>query len=358
MKHRADDTIAAIATPLGQGAISVVRVSGPEAVAIADRLFCGKNRLVSVPGFTVHHGFILNAGGRRVDEVLATVFRRPHSYTGEDAVEFSCHGGIYVTHCVLEAVLDRGARMADPGEFTKRAFLNGRIDLSQAEAVADLITARSSRAHRSSMEQLEGKLRAQVVELRSRLMDLCSLLEIEIDFSEEGIALISREDVATRVHRIRNLLDLMISSFESGRVYREGVCVAIVGKPNAGKSSLFNSLLQEDRAIVTPIPGTTRDSLEESLLIEGLLFRLLDTAGLRQAADIVESEGVARSRSVMKGADVVVLVVDSTESLDRTDAMGSLEGLESQQGLIIAFNKIDLLEGVCAGAFDAQTDQT
>ncbi|MCK5571131.1 MAG: 50S ribosome-binding GTPase, partial [Bacteroidetes bacterium] len=248
MKPHREETIVAIATPIGEGALSIVRVSGPSAIDFAESAFVGEIPLRESPGFTAHHGWVRDLHGNHVDEAIATVFREPRSYTGEDSVEFSCHGGIYVTQRVLEILLQAGARQAQPGEFTKRAFLNGRIDLSQAEAVADLIAARSGRAHLSSLEQLEGKLASHVKRMRSSLVELCSLLEIDLDFSEEEIDLITGAEIRRKLKEVFDLLAEMAASFDVGRLFREGVPVGIVGKPNAGKSSLFNMLLQSDRA--------------------------------------------------------------------------------------------------------------
>ncbi len=343
MELHHEDTIAAIATPIGEGALSVVRLSGPTALQLADKVFIGATPLAASRGYTAQHGWICDSRGVRVDEAVATVFRSPRSYTGEDSVEFSCHGGILVTHRVLEILLESGARQAGPGEFTRRAFLNGRIDLSQAEAVADLIAARSRRAHLSSIEQLEGRLAAQIKGMRSSLLDLCSLLEIDLDFSEEGIELISRDQIRKKLVGVTQKLSEMGASFDVGRHFREGVPVAIVGKPNAGKSSLFNMLLQSDRAIVTPIPGTTRDLLEESITLSGILFRLTDTAGLGNSEDIVEAEGIERSRAAVKRGDLLILVADATVGEEREDLLAQIGQLREGQLCLVVHNKIDLL---------------
>ncbi|MGB6122601.1 MAG: tRNA uridine-5-carboxymethylaminomethyl(34) synthesis GTPase MnmE, partial [Bacteroidota bacterium] len=309
----------------------------------------GGTPLCETEGYTAQHGWICDAGGAHMDEAVATVFRSPRSYTGEDSVEFSCHGGILVTHKVLELLLESGARQAEPGEFTKRAFLNGKIDLSQAEAVADLIAARSRRAHLSSIEQLDGRLAAHVKRMRSSLLDLCSLLEIDLDFAEEGIEVISRERIKEEVVRVIRLLSEMAGSFDVGRHFREGVPAAIVGKPNVGKSSLFNLLLKSDRAIVTPIPGTTRDSLEESITLSGILFRLTDTAGLSKSEDVVEAEGVERSRTVVKRSHLLIVVADATAGEEREDVLAQVGKLRKGQVCLVAHNKIDLLPGKARG---------
>lgn len=345
MKIRANDTIAAIATPVGEGAIAIIRVSGEDAAAIADRVFVGRRKISEVEGNTVHFGKLVDASGTLVDEVLATVFRAPHSYTGENSVEISCHGGILVANRVLETVIAAGARRADPGEFTKRAFLNGKIDLSQAEAVADLIAAKSRKAHLTSLGQLQGRLAGKVGELKSDLTHFCSLLELELDFIEEGIPLVSRNDLAEKIQIVQSTLEEMIGSYDMGKLYRDGISVVLVGKPNAGKSSIFNALLREDRAIVHHSPGTTRDFIEESIVLNGVLFRLIDTAGLRRTRQEVEAQGVQTSRSLISQADIVLVVVDCSVPGDKKDPLAPLNGNLSAGRSIIVYNKTDLLPG-------------
>lgn len=342
MKHLRYDTVAAIATPIGEGALSIIRLSGADSLLIADKVFKGTRSLSDAAGFTAHYGHIVSQSGMLIDEVLATVFREPQSFTGENSVEFSCHGGLYVTHAVLDTLLDAGARQAEPGEFTRRAFLNGRIDLSQAEAVADLIAARTARAHSVSLEQLEGSVASRVESVRAVLVDLCALLEIDLDFGEEGIEVVTRGEIQQKLVEARARIDEMASTFKSGRVFREGVTVVFVGRPNAGKSSLFNALLKEDRAIVTSVPGTTRDSLEESVEFNGVLFRLVDTAGLRESTDVVENEGILRTRNKLQAADIVVMVVDSSVSQDLSSALADGPDIRPGQKLVVAFNKSDL----------------
>lgn len=337
--------IAALATPPGEGAIAVIRLSGEQALEVADRVFRGSAPLASAAGYTVHYGHIVTSREARVDEVLALVFRAMHSYTGEDAVEFHCHGGILVSQEVLKALFAAGARQAEPGEFTRRAFLNGRIDLSQAEAVADLIAARSSRARAQSLQQLEGKLGRRIGELRGALLDLCSLLELELDFAEEGIDLVGKDEIRGKMEEVDARIRSMVETYEGGRIAREGVLVVLAGRPNAGKSSLFNALLGEDRTIVTSLPGTTRDTVEESIVIDGILFRLVDTAGLRRATDPIEAEGVDRTRHQVRYADIVLLVEDACENVQDEEIENALHGLLEQQKLVLVFNKIDLLRG-------------
>jgi len=339
------DTIAAVATPLGEGAIAVIRISGPDAIRIGDSIFRARIPLSSSPGYTLQHGSIVESDGREVDEGLAAVFRAPRSYSGEDTVEISCHGGLFVTGAVLKVVLSAGARRADPGEFTRRAYLNGKMDLSRAEAVASLISSGSERAHRASLAQLRGRLAGTVEELRSELKRLCALLEIDLDFSEEGVSVVSMDEIGRNISQTKERIDRLADSFRTGKIYRDGVSVVIVGPPNAGKSSLFNALLKESRAIVTPIAGTTRDYLEENLLLAGILFRITDTAGLRKPGDPIESEGIDRTMKSIEGADVVIIV----EAVDK----GKVEGQDllkslpvtKEQKLILVRNKIDLVSG-------------
>jgi tRNA modification GTPase len=343
------DTITAIATAPGESALAIVRLSGRDSITVADSVFRGRLPLAHAAGFTVHYGHIVNRDGEAVDEVLATLFRAPHSYTGEDLVEFSCHGGVVVTAAVLDALLGAGARSAQPGEFTRRAFLNGRIDLSQAEAVADLIAARSSRAQRASLEQLSGRLGARVGDLRTELLDLCALLELDLDFAEEGLEVIAKPEIDRRLLAASTHVRHLESTYEEGRLYRDGVAVVFAGRPNAGKSSLFNALLKEERAIVTPTPGTTRDFIEESVSLDGITFRLIDTAGIRESSDAVEQAGVARARNAMRTADIVVVVADASENISPEIALGEMDRIAEGQKILVALNKIDIVK---------QTDST
>jgi tRNA modification GTPase len=350
VKLRSSDTIVAIATPVGEGAISVVRVSGPTSLAVAERVFRGSHRLSETPGYTVRFGKILDAQGHTVDQVLATVFRSPNSYTGEDTVEISCHGGGYVTRRVLALLIEAGARQADPGEFTKRAFMNGKMDLSQAEAVADLIRAGSERALRNSAAHLDGLLSGKIQSIRKRLTDLCSLLEAQLDFSEEGITLESVDTQKARMAECREELRVLIGSYRAGRVIRDGVSVAIIGRPNVGKSSLFNRLLVSNRSIVSATPGTTRDFLEEATMLGGTLVKLVDTAGLRSSSDEVEVEGMRRTREAVRTADVVLLVQDATQPWTAEEDLKMLgEVVGGRAEVLVAGNKIDLTNGRAVG---------
>lgn len=336
------DTIAAIATPIGEGAIAVIRVSGPDAIALVEKVFKGRGRIADAAGYTVHHGKLVAQDGGEVDDVLATVFRNPNSYTGEDSVEISCHGGMFVTQKALETILATGVRQAEPGEFTKRAFLNGKMDLAQAEAVADIIAARTEASRQASLNQLEGRFSVEIRALRAEMLDLGSLIELELDFSDEGLALISKRELLGRIDSLTVRLRAMIDSYRLGKLSRDGVSVAIIGKPNAGKSSLFNALLKERRAIVTDIPGTTRDTLEESITIGGILFRLTDTAGVRHTTDPVETEGVARARDAASQSDITILVADASSGPSREEALSILSAVEMPSSVVVAYNKIDL----------------
>lgn len=341
MKIRPEDTIAAIATPAGEGAIAIVRMSGPDSLDIADRVFHGKRRLEAADGYTVHYGEIRDSVGHLVDFVLATVFRSPHSYTGEDSVEFSCHGGILVTNLVLTAILQAGARQADPGEFTKRAFMNGKLDLSQAEAVSDLIAAKSRKAYDVSISQLTGRLGNALTPLRKTLLDACALLELELDFSSDNIPLVPREQIQELLNKVEGKITALLCTYDVGKAYRDGVSVVLAGRPNVGKSSIFNRILMEDRAIVAPTPGTTRDFIEESVVIDGILFRIIDTAGLRSSSDPVEMSGVSRTTNLLRESDVVLEVLDATELLD-SHPKKLIEGDQTVKSVMV-LNKIDLV---------------
>lgn len=343
------DTIAAISTPLGEGGISVVRISGDRAFIIADKIFLGKMKLSGVPSHTAHHGRIVDSDSAFVDDVVAVAFRKPNSYTCEDVVEISCHGGYLVTQKVLQQILAAGARLAEPGEFTKRAFLNGRLDLSQAEAVGDLIHSQSEAAYRSSVRQLSGELSRKIKSIRDELLNLASLLELELDFSEENVEFADRQALEDRLKNAIRVVNELLSSYSLGKIYREGVRVTIAGKPNAGKSSLLNALLQENRAIVSETPGTTRDTISESVSINGVQFRLTDTAGLRETTDRIEQEGVERAQREAEESDIALLVMDYGEH----DYNGSdplyrrLADVCAKRGvrLVKIWNKIDLYRG-------------
>jgi tRNA modification GTPase len=342
------DTITAIATPIGEGGISVIRVSGPLAFPIVAKGFRGKNDLAAVATHTAHFGRFLSPDGTHLDDVVVTIYHGPHSYTGENIVEVSCHGGLYVTRRIVEALIDYGCRHAEPGEFTKRAFLNGRMDLSQAEAVADIIHARSERSREASLQQLVGSLSAQIEQLRQNLIQTCGTLELELDFAEDGYELADRKGVKEQIERAIRQIDDLLASYQKGRVFRDGVKIVLAGMPNVGKSSLLNALLRQNRAIVTDVPGTTRDTIEESIVIDGVMFRIVDTAGLRETIDRVESEGVRRSQDQVKTGDLLLLVLDS--SRDPREEELSLAGRlvrdlkRDSAPVILVLNKIDLVQ--------------
>jgi tRNA modification GTPase len=340
--------IAAIATPVGEGGISVVRVSGKGACRAVDRIFQGKHPLSSVETHTAHFGILTRHNGEVIDQVVATVFNAPHSYTGEETVELSCHGGVYVTRQILNAVIDVGCRHARPGEFTQRAFLNGKIDLIQAEAIADIIHAGSEAARKSSLEQLQGKLSDELRSVREELIRVTGLLELELDFVEEDIELTSKPEVGHSIRKEIERVEKLVESYQQGRIYREGVKSVIVGRPNSGKSSLLNALLRHDRAIVSTVPGTTRDTIEENITLNGILFRMTDTAGLRETIDDVEQKGIARTEKEIRKADCILLVVDSqkaiTEIRNTIDEFISNRKNKGKTSIIIAVNKIDLCE--------------
>jgi tRNA modification GTPase len=330
------DTIAALATPWGAGAVALIRISGPEAFTVVDKVFSGRRPLAEAQAGRVTRGKIEH-GGQTLDDVLATVFRAPKSYTGEDVVEISGHGGPVVADEVLRAVFASGARPAAPGEFTRRAFLNGKMDLTQAEAVMDLISARGDAAAKAAVSQLSGRLGREIEELRSSTMTALAHLEAFIDFPEEGIDPESGRALLARVEGLTASIDRLLGTADQGRMLREGVRLVIHGRPNAGKSSLLNLLLGYDRAMVSEIPGTTRDTIEENLTLRGIPFRVIDTAGLREATDDpLEREGMRRTREHLADADIALRVIDAAER----------EGIPQCGGNeIIVLNKIDLLAG-------------
>jgi tRNA modification GTPase len=341
------ETIAAISTPAGEGAIALVRISGDDAIAVADRIFRGNEKLSGFPSHAQRLGEIVE-GDRSIDQVLLSVHRAPASYTGEDLVEISCHGGILVTARVLEACLRAGARAARPGEFTERAFLNGKMDLTQAEAVIDLIRARTDLALRSAHEQLEGRLGSEIQAIREQLIELLAHIEVSIDFPEEGIAPDEGALLRRRLDSIRQKIDGLLATAEQGRILREGVRAVIYGPTNAGKSSLLNRLLGYDRAIVSRQPGTTRDTIEEVINLRGIPIRLLDTAGLRESADEIEREGIARTEKSLAGADLLLHVLDCSEPKP-----ASFNSSPPDRIRLVLLNKSDLPEHPDWQAVDA-----
>ncbi len=337
-----DDTIVALATPPGIGAIGVIRLSGTKAIAIANDLFPSKN-LQQQSSHTLHVGFLKDEE-TILDEVVLSLYKAPKSYTGEDVVEISCHGSPYVQQQVTDACIKHGARLAKPGEFTQRAFLNAKLDLAQAEAVADLIASNTAASQKAALHTMRGGFSENLKELRERLIKFSALIELELDFSQEDVEFADRKQFYELIDELSYSSEKLINSFQLGNVIRNGVSVAIVGKPNAGKSTLLNSLLNENRAIVSEIPGTTRDTIEEIININGILFRLIDTAGIREhTADVIESEGVERSLDKMKGADLVVYLFDAADSKEEIEMQKS-EMQSKQMKFLLVANKIDAIE--------------
>ncbi|HMP82736.1 MAG TPA: tRNA uridine-5-carboxymethylaminomethyl(34) synthesis GTPase MnmE [Verrucomicrobiota bacterium] len=338
-----NDTIAAIATPLGEGGLAVIRISGPEALAVADRSFIpvgGNSRKPSeATSHTLHYGKVIR-DGRQVDEVLVAVMCAPRTYTREDIVEITCHGGILSAKSVLDTVLANGARAAEPGEFTKRAFLNGRLDLAQAEAVADLIHSRTELALSAANEQLAGKLSRRINLLRDDLLNVLAHVEAHIDFPDEDISPDTREKLISRLENGIAFVSELLRTADEGQILRRGIRAAIVGRPNAGKSSLLNQLLGRDRAIVSPTPGTTRDTIEETANVRGIPVVFIDTAGLREALDEVEGEGVRRSRQTLERAELILHVLDASEALTPADA-DHLSEFKGRKRIVLR-NKTDL----------------
>ena len=337
-----DDTIAAIATAPGIGGIGIIRVSGPEACDVVNRIFHSQQ---SVPlgerqTRTIHYGHIVHPKtGKTLDEVIVVLMKGPHSYTAEDVVEIQCHGGFVSVREILKVLLSEGVRQAEEGEFTKRAFLNGRIDLTQAEAIIDIIDAKTEQSLEVAVNQLDGTLSKYIRALRDELIAMIAHLEVTIDYPEEDIEDVSAQEVRTGLEPILEKMDTLLATAQRGKLLREGVMVSIIGRPNAGKSSLMNALLREDRAIVTNIPGTTRDSIEEFLTIQGIPVRLIDTAGIRETEDIVESMGVEKARQYLDKADVVVLVIDGSKPLEPEER--ELLQLITNRPSIIFLNKAD-----------------
>jgi tRNA modification GTPase len=337
----AGDTIAAISTPLGVGGIGIVRLSGPQAREILDRIFRRRGGKEPLRSHRFYLGEILRPQDQSViDEVLAVYMEKPKTYTREEVVEIQAHGGVLVLQEILEAALRCGARLAEPGEFTRRAFLNGRIDLTQAEAVIDLIQSKTRRSLGMANLQRQGRLGREVQEIREDLADLLALLEAGIDFPEEEVQGLSGGDTLRRLRAAQEKLDSLLRTYDEGKIYRQGIAAVIIGRPNVGKSSLLNSLLREDRAIVTPIPGTTRDVIEEVANIRGIPLRIMDTAGLRHTRDAVEIEGVKRTRDRLAQADLVIWVVDGTEPLTAED-LDILPEVRERKS-VVAINKNDL----------------
>jgi tRNA modification GTPase len=344
------DTITAISTPAGTGGISVMRISGENAFSIISGIFSKSRRndkyfdANQVPTHTIHFGYIFDDNSI-VDEVLISIFKNPNSYTGENSIEISSHGGRLIAEKIINCILKKGARYAQPGEFTQRAFLNGRIDLVQAEAVAELINSETDMAHSASINQLEGKLSEYLSKIRQDIINVTSLIELELDFAEEDVEFVKKNELISLINNIIDDLNRILETYISGKIIRNGVQLVITGKPNCGKSSLFNSLLQSQRAIVSVIPGTTRDFIQENLIINGILFNLIDTAGLRITEDEIESEGINRTYGKIKDADLILYLIDSSQNQEalKKDILSYENFIEKDKTLKI-FSKSDLLK--------------
>ncbi|MFC7395118.1 tRNA uridine-5-carboxymethylaminomethyl(34) synthesis GTPase MnmE [Scopulibacillus cellulosilyticus] len=339
------DTIAAISTPMGEGAIAIIRLSGPEAIEIADKIYKGKKKLKEAETHTINYGKIIDPDTSDiVEEVMVAVMKAPKTFTREDVVEINCHGGLMSVNRVLELTLSKGARLAEPGEFTKRAFLNGRIDLSQAEAVMDLIRSKTDRAMNVAMGQMEGRLSKLVQSLRQTLLEIIASVEVNIDYPEYDAEEITNGILLEKAQMVRDKIEELLVTAKQGKILREGLSTVIIGRPNVGKSSLLNSLVHENKAIVTDIPGTTRDVIEEYVNIRGVPLRLVDTAGIRETEDLVERIGVERSRKVLKEADLILLLLNYNESLTDEDRQlfKAMEGMDA----IIIVNKTDLEQNI------------
>ncbi len=348
------DTIVALATPSGNGAIGIIRVSGPEAIIISEQVFNTKSKkaLSTLNSHTVHLGEISD-GERIIDEALATIFKGQRSYTGEPTVEFSCHGSHFILTEVIQLLINKGCRVANAGEFTMRAFLNGKMDLSQAEAVADLIASDNAASHQLAMQQMRGGFTNQLKTLRQELLDFASLIELELDFSEEDVEFANREQFKGLVTKIEKTLKQLIDSFAVGNVLKKGIPVAIVGEPNVGKSTLLNAFLNEERAIVSDIAGTTRDTIEDEIAINGIGFRFIDTAGIRETQDQIEGLGIQRTFEKIKQSQIVIRLIDSLKLFENDKAEINLENLKKEindlqlkfpdQAFILIANKVDQL---------------
>ena len=335
------DTIAAIATAVGESGIGIIRVSGPDAIAIVEQIFQAKQdkSLAEVETYTAHYGHILEQEDV-VDEVITLVMKEPKTYTKEDVVEINCHGGTVILRKILDLILNKGARLAEPGEFTKRAFLNGRIDLAQAEAVADLIQSKTEASLEVALNQLEGGLSDKVNEIRQDIISLLAHLEATIDFPEDEIEDFAPEELETRINEVENKIDKLLATSERGKILKEGIEAAIVGRPNVGKSSLLNALVREKRAIVTDIPGTTRDVIEEVINIDGIPVKIIDTAGIRNAQDQIEKIGVEKSEEYLAKAELILLVVDISAGITEGDKK-LMKDAQDKEVVVIA-NKLDL----------------
>ncbi|HDI0322525.1 TPA: tRNA uridine-5-carboxymethylaminomethyl(34) synthesis GTPase MnmE [Staphylococcus aureus] len=340
------DTITSISTPMGEGAIGIVRLSGPQAVEIADKLYKGKHLLNDVPSHTINYGHIIDPETKEVvEEVMVSVLRAPKTFTREDIIEINCHGGILTINRVLELTMTYGARMAEPGEFTKRAFLNGRIDLSQAEAVMDFIRSKTDRASKVAMNQIEGRLSDLIKKQRQSILEILAQVEVNIDYPEyDDVEDATTEFLLEQSKEIKQEINRLLDTGAQGKIMREGLSTVIVGKPNVGKSSMLNNLIQDNKAIVTEVAGTTRDVLEEYVNVRGVPLRLVDTAGIRETEDIVEKIGVERSRKALSQADLILFVLNNNEALTQEDY--TLYEVVKNEDVIVIVNKMDLEQNI------------
>lgn len=337
-----EDTIAAVGTAPGEAGIGIVRLSGKNSQEILAQIFKGKKEkaINEIPSRYMTYGFIFDDDGNKIDEVLAVMMRAPYSYTGEDVAEIHCHGGIIPIRRIMDLVLKKGARMAEPGEFTKRGFLNGRIDLAQSEAVIDVITAKTDAGLHNAMNQLQGELSSKIKLVMDILLSMMAHIEASVDFPEHDIEEITAEKIKTQGEEAKEILEQLQNTYYEGKIQRDGLSTAIIGRPNVGKSSLLNLLLRENRAIVTDIPGTTRDIIEEYLNVKGVLVRLIDTAGLRETEDVVEKIGVEKTKEAINEADMVIFIVDASKELTHEDMI--IASLLKDKKVIVAANKIDM----------------
>jgi len=340
-EHKMQETIVALATPTGVGAIGVIRLSGSGAFQVANSVFKGKN-LSNQESHTIHFGTIRTEDGQILDEVLAFIFKGPNSYTGEDIIEFSCHGSPYIIDQILQLMIRNGARFAKPGEFTMRAYLNGKLDLSQAEAVGDLIAASSAGEHQFAMQQMRGGISKKISGLRQQLLDFASLIELELDFGEEDVAFADRKALSDLVDQIHGLVQKLIDSFSFGNAVKQGINTVIAGRPNAGKSTLLNALLNESRAIVSDIAGTTRDTIEEEMVIDGIRFRFIDTAGLRDAQDSIEAIGIEKTLEKVAQAAILLYVFDVIQTSPQQVQEDVEKWMTSGKHILLIANKMDL----------------
>lgn len=337
-----DDTIAAITTALGPAGVGIIRISGLTAEEVADKVFFGKKgiKLREKPNYTMSYGYVKDKEGIVIDEVLALVMRKPHSYTGETVVELQCHGGMVVLKKILELIMQAGARLAEPGEFSKRAFLNGRLDLSQAEAIMDLINAKTEKAVVAAASTIQGSTLQEINVIKSGITEILAYLEADIDFPEEDITRLTKDEIIKRISEVKGKVTSLIATYKSGRIIREGLKTVLIGKPNVGKSSLLNALLNDKRAIVTEVPGTTRDIIEEYYNLGGIPLVLIDTAGMRETEDLVEKIGVKKTREAILQADIIIYVLDILEGITAED-MSYIKDLPRNKVIILG-NKVDV----------------